>query len=470
MARYSFSDPARPIVCVQGLGFVGAAMAVSIAAARDGEGKPFFNVIGVDLPVGAGLYAIVALNEGRFPSASTDANLLAATKAAHVNGNLVATDDASAYGLAEVIVCDVNLDLAGDRSAPDVHFERFEAAIRTIGRMMRAGALVIVETTLPPGTCARVVAPALADELERRGEDPHAFLLAHSFERVMPGADYLHSIINYWRVYAGHTPPAAAACRTFLEKVVNTRDFPLTELASITASEIAKVMENSYRAVNIAFIEEWARFAEAVGIDLFEVIAAIRQRPTHSNIRQPGFGVGGYCLTKDPLFAKVAARRLFGREDLEFPFCERALEINDAMPLVSLERLERMLGGLHGRHIALFGVSYRQDVGDTRHSPSETFVRAALERGAIISAHDPLVRRWEEMAMDIDPAPPAAAGIDAAVFAVPHGEYRSMDLAAWAGTARPAVLDANAVLSPAQRSALRAAGCRVEVIGVGAQK
>ena len=470
MLQSSFSDPARPVVCVQGLGFVGAAMAVSIAAARDANGLPVFNVIGVDIPVPDGLASIAAINEGRFPHATNDSKLKSAIRAAYENSNLIATSDESAYQLAEVIVCDINLDLADDKSLPEICFEGFEAGIRTIGRNMRPKSLIIVETTVPPGTCASIVAPALADELERRGEDPEAFLLSHSFERVMPGENYLDSIINFWRVYAGHTSAAAVACRAFLEKVINTKDFPLMELGSITASETTKVMENSYRAVNIAFIEEWARFAEVVGVDLFEVIEAIRRRPTHSNMRQPGFGVGGYCLTKDPLFAKVAARRLFGRKDIHFPFCTLAVTVNDAMPLVSLQRLEDMLGGLRGKRIALFGVSYRQDVGDTRYSPSETFARAAAERGALISAHDPMVGRWEEMAMQLDSAPPAARDIDAAVFAVPHREYREMDIVAWAGAATPVVLDSNNVLSQKQRSALLTLGCRVESIGRGTKK
>jgi len=312
-----------------------------------------------------------------------------------------------------------------------------------------------------------VVAPVLAKELNRRNEDPNSFLLAHSFERVMPGANYFDSIVNFWRVYAGHTPEAATACRNFLEKVVNVKDFPITELASTTASEITKVMENSYRAVNIAFIEEWARFAETVKVDLFEVIDAIRKRPTHSNIMQPGFGVGGYCLTKDPLFAKIAAHRLFDRKDLSFPFCEHAVEISDAMPMVSVQHLETMLGGLEGKRIALFGVSYRQDVGDTRYSPSETFFRSAIKKGAVVKAHDPMVEEWMELGLELDPRPPTASSIDAAVFAVPHREYREMDVSAWADGAKPAVLDANNVLSPKQCEELRSVGCRVQSIGIG---
>ena len=467
MHQAPFSDSSRPTVCIQGLGFVGAAMAISVAAARDANGLPIFNVFGVDLPTPGGLTAIAALNEGRFPEATTDAKLRSATKLAHENRNLIATVDESVYGLAEIIVCDINLDIEEDKQSPDVNFEGFKSGIRTIGRNMRPGTLVLVETTVPPGTCEHVVVPALADELSCRGEDPDSFLLAHSFERVMPGADYFDSIVNFWRVYAGHTPEAATACRVFLEKIVNTKDFPITELGSTTASEITKVMENSYRAVNIAFIEEWARFAEAVKVDLFEVIGAIRKRPTHSNIMRPGFGVGGYCLTKDPLFAKIAAHRLFGRKDLSFPFCEHAVAINDVMPLVSLQRLDNMLGGLKGKRIALFGVSYRQDVGDTRFSPAEIFFRAAVERGAVVKAHDPLVAKWEELGLELDTLPPEASSIDAAVFAVQHREYCEMDVAAWVDGAKPAVLDANNVLSPKQREQFRSMGCKVQTIGIG---
>jgi UDP-N-acetyl-D-glucosamine dehydrogenase len=467
MPETSFSSSSRPIVCVQGLGFVGAAMAVSVASARDTKGLPIFNVFGVDLPSPCGLAAIAALNEGRFPNPTTDAKLISATKLANENGNLVATSDESVYGLAEVIVCDINLDITEDKKSPDVDFKSFEAGIRTIGKNMQPGTLVLIETTVPPGTCACVVAPALAHELNCRNEDPDSFLLGHSFERVMPGANYFDSIVNFWRVYAGHTPEAAKACRNFLEKVVNIRDFPITELASTTASEITKVMENSYRAVNIAFIEEWARFAEAVKVDLFEVIGAIRKRPTHSNIMQPGFGVGGYCLTKDPLFAKISAHRLFDREDLSFPFCEYAVAVNDAMPQVSLQRLEKMLGGLQGKRIALFGVSYRQDVGDTRYSPSETFFHAAVEKGAVVKAHDPMVVKWTELGLDLDPELPVASSIDAAVFAVPHQEYREMDIVAWTNGAKPVVLDANNVLSPKQCEELRSVGCNVQSIGIG---
>ena len=462
----------RPVVCIQGLGFVGAAMAAAVAQARDAAGQPCFNVLGVDLETAGGRDAIAQINAGRFPHGNSDRALSRAMAGAVEAGNLIATSDAAAYGLASVILIDVNLDLdpaTGGGDIPKLELEAFRAAIDTIGRYMAPGALVVLETTVPPGTCEKVVAPALADALAARGLGRDDFLLAHSYERVMPGADYLDSIVNYWRVYSGHTPAAAEACAAFLGQVVNVADYPLTRLASTTASETAKVLENSYRAVNIAFMEEWGRFAETVGIDLFEVVEAIRQRPTHSNLRQPGFGVGGYCLPKDPLLAAAAARDLFGAEALDFPFCRLAVETNRAMPLVSVAALERLLAGsLAGKRILLLGVSYRPDVADTRYSPAEVFIKGACLRGASVVLHDPMVSAWPEQEEEVLETLPSLDGIDAVVFAVAHEDYRALDLAAWFGAARPAVLDANKVLSAEQRAALAALGCRSASIGRGA--
>jgi UDP-N-acetyl-D-glucosamine dehydrogenase len=329
--------------------------------------------------------------------------------------------------------------------------------------------LVVIETTVPPGACAKVVAPELAGCFLRRGLAEDGFLLAHSYERVMPGEHYLASITDYWRVYSGHTDAAADACAHFLSTFINVADYPLTRLDSTTASETAKLMENSFRAVNIAFVEEWARFAEAVGVDLFQVVAAIRKRPTHNNIRQPGFGVGGYCLTKDPLLPGVAARDIFGRPDLDFPFSEQAVQTNHKMPLVSLKALENLLGNLARKRILILGVAYRQDVADTRYSPAQTFAVAARQCGAEILAHDPLVEYWPEMDMRVERGQlPPASSVDAVVFCVPHKAYRQLDLARWLGDgARPAVLDTIGLLDEHQWAAVRAAGSLHAAIGKG---
>lgn len=457
----------RPVVAVQGLGFVGAAMAIAVASALDDAGEPRFEVFGVDLADAAGLSRVEALEAGRFPFETTDEALVDALLAARKRGNLHTGTDPSVYGTAEVVVIDVPLDIDWRAEEPALRLAGFEAAIRTVGRHVEPGTLVLVETTVPPGTTERIVVPLLAEELTRRGLDPESVLVAHSYERVMPGADYFDSIVRYWRVYAGHTEEAAKAAEAFLSQVIDVSAYPLTRVSGTTASETAKVLENTFRATTISLMEEWGRFAEMAGVDLFEVVDAIRVRPTHANLRTPGFGVGGYCLTKDPLFARLASEQLFDHP-IEFPVSTAAVRINDDAPLGTLRRIAESFGGtIKGRRLLLAGISYRQDVGDTRYSPSETFVRGALDGGAEVVAHDPLVSHWEELGWDTPAELPAPSGFDAVVFAVPHAEYRQLDLPAWLGDARPLVVDAFDVLGHAGRRELAALGCTVISVGRG---
>jgi nucleotide sugar dehydrogenase len=443
-------------------------MAIAVAHARRPDGTPRFDVAGVELPTADGRAKVDAINAGRLPMAVADTELVDALAEAHAAGNLTATTDERTFARADVAVVDVPVDLVADHGEPAADFAALRAAVRTLGRHMRPGSLVVVETTAPPGTTELVVGPELDAALAERGLPAGALLLAHSYERVMPGDGYLGSLVRYWRCYAGTTDAAADACERFLSQVIDVQAYPLTRLRSTTASETAKVLENSYRATTIALMQEWGRLAEASGIDLFEVVDAIRLRPTHSNMRVPGLGVGGYCLTKDPLFGPAASRQLFGAPDLPFPVSTNAVEVNRAMPLGSVDRLEDVLGGtLTGRKVLLMGVAYRPGVADTRHSASATFVREALARGAAVRCHDPLVSRWPELGLDVETELPSLAGIDAVVFAVAHPAYGALDLGGWLDGERPAILDANAVLSREQRARLRALGCRVASVGRG---
>jgi UDP-N-acetyl-D-glucosamine dehydrogenase len=421
----------------------------------------------VDLPNAHGIAKVEAINAGRLPIAVRDRALGDAFSKAVERANLVATTDERCYSLASVAIVDVPLDVLRSGESTSVHLDDFRSAIRTLGRHLQAGSLVIVETTVPPGTTAQVVVPELQRALGERDLPADAILVAHSYERVMPGPQYLDSIVNLPRTYAGHTRSAADACERFLSKVINAETNPLTRMESTTACETGKLLENSYRATTIAFMEEWGRFAEAIGIDLFEVIGAIRRRPTHSNMRHPGFGVGGYCLTKDPLLAAIGAREFFGRPDLDFPFSTAAVAANEAMPLVTVDQVDFLLSGLAGKSIVLMGVSYGPDVGDTRSSPSETFVREAGSRGATVVCHDPLVRYWAELDLHVAGELPSLSDVDAVVFAVRHPQYLELDLGRWLGPARPLMFDANDVLAQAQREFLIDHGCRVRSIGRG---
>jgi nucleotide sugar dehydrogenase len=456
-----------PTVCIQGLGFVGAAVSIAVASSRTPAGYPAYNVIGVDLPTEQGRARIAALNRGEFPFPMADARLAAKAREARQTGNLVACANPEVFGKAEVVIVDVPLDVIFSADGKALDLSIFRAAVATLARYMQPDALVIIETTVPPGATERIVLPALRQGLAQRGLPDDRFRLAHCYERVMPGANYFDSIVNMPRVYAGIDPASAEACEAFLRTMEDPKLCPATRLSSTTASELGKVLENTYRAVTIGLMEEFTELAEEIGVDLFEVVESIRPRPTHSNIRSPGFGVGGYCLTKDPLLPGLAAKQLFNINQ-PFPFASLAIEVNQMMPRRIVWKLKRMLGGeLAGKRIILLGLSYRPEVGDTRCSPSYTFVQEARAEGAELLVHDPMVRHWDEMDLDVPEAMPAAAGSDAVVLAVPHQEYKCLDYAGWVADARPVFLDGFNVLTTGQRQRLRGLGCRVESIGRG---
>jgi UDP-N-acetyl-D-glucosamine dehydrogenase len=457
-------------VVVQGLGFVGSAMAVAVANAKDPNGNPYFNVIGIDLPNELGNERVRKINKGVFPFETVDLKILKGTKEAAEKGNLSATTDNDPFKSADVVLVSINLDLSyNEDKTPTVQLNGFRKAMETLGRNIKEETLIIVETTVPPGTCERIVKPIIDKEVAERGIDPQKIYISHSYERVMPGANYLDSIINFWRVYSGITEKAADKCEEFLSKIINVKEYPLTRLHSTIASESAKVLENSYRAVNIAFIEEWGRFAEDVGFNLFEVINAVRVRPTHSNIRQPGFGVGGYCLTKDPLFAKVAAKEIFGLNNHEFLYSSKAVEINKVMPLVTFNKVNDFFKNeLKDKKILMLGISYREDVGDTRFSPSETLYNELVKSGADITAHDPLVEYWEEVKIDIPKEIPDPENFDAVVFTVAHKNYKDIEMKKWLPSNKDIVIfDANNVLTEKQRKEIKELGNTVLSIGRG---
>jgi nucleotide sugar dehydrogenase len=418
----------REVVAVLGLGFVGTAVVANLARTRAG-GAPLFCVIGIDRDDAAGRAKVERLNDGVPPAYADDPALERVVRAARAEpANLFGTVDARALGLADVVVCCINLDLVRaarqtERLACDV--SGYAAAMRAIGRHMRPGALVVVESTLPLGASDRVLYPALREGLGERGESEPP-LYAYCYERVMPGPSYLDSVNSYWRAYAGIDEASADAAAAFLRRFVDVERFPLWRHKTTRAAEMAKLMENAYRATNIAFVDEWCRVAEAAGVDLFDVVDSIRVRKgTHDNMMYPGLGVGGYCLTKDALLAAFGAETLLGIE-AKLPFSRQAVLTNERMPLHALELLREHCGSLEGRRVVLLGVTYRPDVADTRSSPAEVLARALLAERARVTAFDPLVSEWPELAglpLEADRRA-ALAGADAVVVCLPDARYR----------------------------------------------
>jgi nucleotide sugar dehydrogenase len=439
LAEFVASDAAkqRRTVVVQGLGFVGTAMAAAVSNATDANGAALYNVIGVDLPHEDHYWKIARVNNGLAPVVSTDTTLDEAYCKAHERGNLTATYSPEAYRYADIVVVDIHLDIHkreyGNPRNYDFSYDGYMNALRIVAEHIREHTLVIIETTVPPGTTERILKPLFTEVFERRGLDAATLRLAHSYERVMPGKEYLHSITHFYRVYSGVDEPSKQGARKFLESFIHTQDFPLTELHSTTASEMSKVLENSFRAANIAFIQEWTAFADAAGVNLFDVIQAIRVRPTHRNIMAPGLGVGGYCLTKDSLLADWAYTNLFGSQE-HLNMSLNAIGINDTMPEYTFERICQALGAvqeLRGKHVTILGVSYLNDVADTRSSPTETLATKLTHAGAVVQVHDPLVAYWAEQHRSVETNLEALSALkhDVAVLAVRHSEYLRLSAA-----------------------------------------
>lgn len=428
LERFIADHPGRPVVAVQGLGFVGSVMSMVIANSRVRD----YVVIGIDQESARGRQLVDSLNRGVFPVVASDPKILEYFQRARSRGNFFATVDPSAFSVADVVIVDINLDVRKENDSRgalaefDVILEPFRTAIETIGRHCRPDALILVESTVPPGTCERVVSPTIRQALQERGLPSDGIRIGHSYERVMPGPDYVDSIESFYRVYSGVDEASADATEAFLRTVIRTDEYPLTRLGNTNASEMAKVLENSYRAMNIAFVVEWSRLAEEAGVDLYSVVDAIRQRPTHANLMYPGIGVGGYCLTKDPLLASWSrANLLEGYGGLAQS--EAAVSVNDQMPRFAYEYLRRRVGApLKGMCVLLLGVAYRGDVGDTRFSPVESFWRFLNGEGATIRAHDPFVDEWQEVGIRpeasldqaLKPEP------DIVVISTGHGAYR----------------------------------------------
>ncbi len=395
----------REICVVMGMGFVGLVMAAIVADAEDEEGNPRYFVIGLQRPSARSYWKIPEINKGVCPLESEDPEVPEmVARTVSDKKTFTASFNEEVLSLADQVVVDVQCDIQkkglANVTMATVEIAAFRAAIKTIGDYIPPHALVLIETTVPPGTTEQVVYPILEKRFKARGL-PGTPRVAHSFERVMPGREYVSSIRDFWRVCAGVDKPSTELCVEFLTNVLNTDEFPLSVMDIPLESETAKVMENSFRATLIAFSAEWGDFAEEHGVDLCKVIEAIKMRPTHSNMLFSGPGVGGYCLPKDGGFGMWSHRYLLGSNRDIFAMTPHAIDINDTRGFHVAELVEEALVEMrkevNGYRVLVLGCSYREDVGDTRYSPSELIVRKLHEQGAEVSVHDPYVQVWPEM-------------------------------------------------------------------------
>ena len=491
------------IVVVMGLGFVGAVMAGVVADSVDKKTKkPSKFVIGMQRPSTRSYWKIPYLNRGIAPVEAEDPEVAPLiNRCVNEKKTLIASYNYDVLTLADCVVVDVQCDYYKEELGNCRHgradIAALEECLKIIGEKIDPQCLVLIETTVPPGTTEYIAYPIIKKAFEKRGikKEP---LIAHSFERVMPGKEYVASIRDFWRVCSGINENARKRVIKFLSEVLNVEKYPLTILDRPIESETCKIVENSYRATILAFLDEWSLFAERNGVDLIKVIKAIKVRPTHSNIIFPGPGIGGYCLPKDGGLGVWSYNKLMGFEDDIFKITPIAIDINDTRALHAAELVRDALRNMGkiiaASKIAVLGASYREDVGDTRYSGSEVMVRKLTEMGAEISIHDPYVKHWWELEkQDTYPATGHSwarffrnqekladikiqkdlgvtlKGVDAVVLAVRHQAYLKLEPEKIVKmTGRPvAIIDCFGILDDEKIKRFFKLGCEVKGLGRG---
>ncbi len=497
-------EKGREIVVVMGVGFVGAVMAGVVADSVHPEKKtPTKFVIGMQRPSNRSFWKIHYINRGVAPVEAEDPEVAPMIhRCVKEKKTLIATFTYDALSLADVVVVDVQCDYLketlGDVRQGRADIAALEASLKIIGEKIKPECLVLIETTVPPGTTEYVAYPIIKKAFEKRGISDAEPLLSHSFERVMPGRNYVSSIRDFWRVCSGINEEARIRVERFLSDVLNVEEYPLTVLDKPIESETCKIVENSYRATLLAFLHEWSVFAERNGVDLTKVTNAIKVRPTHSNIIFPGPGIGGYCLPKDGGLGVWSYHTLMGFEDDIFKITPLAIDINDTRGLraaqITRDALRNMGKIVAASKITVLGASYREDVGDTRYSGSEVIVRKLTEMGGEIEIHDPYVKHWWELEkQDTYPAPghsmarffrnqdslsntsvhgdlsEALNGADAVVMAVRHQAYLELtpeNIVEMTG--KPAaIIDCFGMLDDKKIARYFELGCEVKGLGRG---
>jgi UDP-N-acetyl-D-mannosaminuronic acid dehydrogenase len=419
-------------LCVLGLGYIGLPTASTFATHG-------LDVVGVDV----NRRIVDVLRNGEIHIQEPGLRTLA--QAAFHSGRLRVSEHPEAAD-AFLIAVPTPI-LAGQRA--DLSFVR--AAAESIVPHVRRGNLVVLESTSPPRTTIDVVAPLLERSGLRVGPDLH---LAYSPERVLPG-QILRELIDNARVIGGVDAASAEAGRDLYSAFVKGEII----LTDATTAEFVKLMENTFRDVNIALANEFSRLAERFGVDVWEAIELANRHPRVSVLR-PGPGVGGHCISVDPWFLVEAA------PDLS-PLIRQARLVNDGQPQWWVDGIENALGGLQGRTIAALGLAYKQDVDDLRESPAIAVVRELTARGARVRTYEPNAPGAAvEGAVPALSLEQALTGADALVLLVDHRPFRSLDPAAasrW--MAGRVVFDARGVLP---RAAWRQAGFALHVLGTGA--
>ena len=392
---------------VVGVGYVGLPLAAEASAAG-------LSVVGYDTSP----EVVAAVADGRSHVLDVSTAQLRAMRA---RGFTVTADPAVLSEAETIVICvPTGLDAGG---GPDLSAVR--SAATTTAKHLRPGTLVVLESTSYPGTTDEVVRPLLEQHGLVAGED---FPLGYSPERIDPGNPRF-GVRNTPKIVSGHTPLCAKHCATFYGRFVDT----VVVARGTREAEMAKLLENTYRYVNIALVNEIAVFCDDIGVDVWDVLHCAASKPFGFAPFVPGPGIGGHCIPVDPRYLLDKA----DREGARLGLVRAARQVDDRMPSYVVGRLTRMLAEcgkpLRGTDVVLLGVTYKADVPDTRESAAVRVALALRALGAIVTYHDPVAGAVPELGPPVLDLDAALLTADAVVLLVAHSDY---DLSRLARTAR----------------------------------
>ena len=376
-------------ICVFGLGYIGLPTACLLASHG-------YQVIGIDVK----REVVEKVNQGEVPF--KEPGLKELLQGVLALNSLIAKVEPEA---ANVFLIAVPTPL--DKEAKMAELGYIRKAASSTAKYLRQGDLVILESTVPPGTSERQLLSILESSGLRGGEDFH---LAHCPERAIPG-NTIHEMIHNDRIIGGIDRESSELAKELYSSFVKGRFY----LADLRTAEVIKLMENTYRDINIALANEFAQIAEESGVNIWEAIELANRHPRVS-ILKPGPGVGGHCLAIDPWFLAENSSRS--------RIISLAREINDSMPSHVLNLVKGLLGGIKNATITILGVAYKGDVDDTRETPALRFIKLAVNEGYKIKIHDPWVMDFEYELYTLEEA---AQDSDCLVLITDHSQFRKID-------------------------------------------
>ena len=412
-------------ICVVGLGYVGLAMSILCSTIKSKKNYKY-HVYGLERKNVNGKKIIDALASKKLPFKVDDKkfkrNFFNILKKKHFKYGF----NKKELSKSDLVILSINFDI--DLKNKKINFDNLKKITNDIAKEINHDCHILVESTLPPGTTEKVIYPIINKVFKKRKLSPEKIKLSYSFERVTPGKNYLNSIKNMHRVFGSINKKSEKEISKFLSSILNKKNSKICKLSSTTEAEVCKIIENTYRAVNIAFIDEWRNYSSLLGLNLNKILNYIRLRPTHNNIMRPGISVGGYCLTKDPLFAEISLRKIYQKK-IKFPLSDNAVKINANMTKNVLSDINKShnLHSFKDKNVAIFGIAYRPGVGDTRYSASSYIYDYFKKIGANLIIIDPYLEFWNEKNITVYKKY-EKKNIHLAIFLVAHREFSFMQI------------------------------------------